>query len=109
LQQGISLAKNQALVGKTLDVLVEGHAQGEDEDDEDAGIVSLARSYRDAPEIDGYVVVDGELPPGEIVPVRITGATTYDLMATVDTTPGGTIIEPGKPYGAGMIDLDEIR
>ncbi len=107
-QQGISLARNQALVGKTLNVLVEGHAQGEDDDGNDAGIVSLARSYRDAPEIDGYVVVDGELPPGEIVPVHITGATTYDLMATVDVNPGGTVIEPGKRYGDGMIDLDDI-
>jgi ribosomal protein S12 methylthiotransferase len=107
-QQGISLKKNQALIGKTLDVLVEGHAQGEDDTGEDAGIVSLARSYRDAPEIDGYVIVEGELPPGEIVPVRITGATTYDLMATVDTQPGGQVIEPGKRYGAGMIDLGDI-
>ncbi len=109
LQQGISLKKNQANVGKTLDILVEGHGMGEDEDGNETGdIISLGRSYRDAPEIDGYVFVEGELPPGEIVPVRITGATTYDLMATVDTG-APIIIEPGKSYGEGMIDLDSIE
>lgn len=109
LQQGISLKKNQALIGKTLDVLVEGHGQPEDEDGNDLdGVISLGRSYRDAPEIDGYVLVEGELPVGEIVPVRITGATTYDLIATVDTD-GPQVIEPGKRYGEGMISLDDIR
>ncbi len=107
-QQQISLAKNQAFVGKTLDILVEGHGAGEDENgnllDE---TISLGRSYRDAPEIDGYVLVEGELPIGEIVPVRITGATTYDLIATVDTTKP-QIIKPGTIYSEGMIDLDSI-
>jgi len=106
LQQGISLKKNQALVGKTLDILVEGHGMGEDEDGNDTGdIISLGRSYRDAPEIDGYVFVEGELPVGEIVPVRINGATTYDLMATVDTN-APIIIQPGQVFGEGMIDID---
>ena len=91
LQQGISLARNQALVGKTLNVLVEG--QGDD--------LTIARSYRDAPEIDGYVIVDGDVPAGEIVPVRITGAMNYDLVATVD-------VQPGMVIGAGMIALDAI-
>jgi len=45
LQQSISLEKNQAFVGKCLDVLVEGQGDG----------ISLARSYRDAPEIDGLL------------------------------------------------------
>ncbi|MEW5989707.1 MAG: hypothetical protein AB1791_24040, partial [Chloroflexota bacterium] len=35
----------------------------------------------DAPEIDGLVLVPGELPLGELVPVRIDGAMTYDLTA----------------------------
>ncbi|MFN8372427.1 MAG: 30S ribosomal protein S12 methylthiotransferase RimO [Anaerolineae bacterium] len=105
LQQGISLAKNQALVGKTLDILVEGHGVGEDEDGNETGdSLSLGRSYRDAPEIDGYVIVEGELPVGEIVPVRITGATTYDLIATVDTS-SPVVIQPGMVYGEGMIPL----
>jgi ribosomal protein S12 methylthiotransferase len=109
MQQGISLAKNQALVGQTIDVLVEGHGEGEDEDGQSTGdTLSLGRSYRDAPEIDGYVIVEGELPVGEIVPVRITGATTYDLFAAVDTQ-GPQVIQPGRVYGEGLINLDESR
>lgn len=103
LQQGISLARNQALVGKTLAVLVEGHAQAEDEDGNPLPTaLSLGRSYRDAPEIDGYVIVEGELPPGEIVPVRITGATTYDLLAAVDTG-APIVIQPGMIFSEGML------
>lgn len=109
LQQGISLAKNQALVGKTLDILVEGHGVSEDEDgNATEQTISLGRSYRDAPEIDGYVVVEGELPVGEIVPVRVTGATTYDLIATAEVAPP-IVIQPGKVYGEGMISLDNIN
>ena len=109
LQQGISLKKNQAFVGQTLDILVEGHGMGEDEDGNETGdTLSLGRSYRDAPEIDGFVIVEGELPVGEIVPVRITGATTYDLIATVDTN-APTVIQPGQVIGEGMINLDEIN
>ncbi len=104
LQQDISLGKNQAFVGKTLDVLVEGHGIGEAESgDSTADVISLGRSYRDAPEIDGYVLVEGELPIGEIVPVRITGSTAYDLIATVDVD-GPQIIQPGTVYSEGMID-----
>ncbi|MBE0689171.1 MAG: 30S ribosomal protein S12 methylthiotransferase RimO [Anaerolineae bacterium] len=103
LQQGISLAKNQTFVGKTLDILVEGQGQGEDEDGNPVeGTISLGRSYRDAPEIDGYVIVEGELPVGEIVPVRITGATLYDLIATVETS-APVIIQPGQIFGEGML------
>jgi ribosomal protein S12 methylthiotransferase len=109
LQQGISLAKNQSFVGKTLDILVEGHGVAEDEDGNNTGqTVSLGRSYRDAPEIDGYVLVEGELPPGEIVPVRVTGATTYDLIATVDVSEP-LVIKPGQVFGEGMIDLNNIN
>ncbi len=81
-QQAISLERNQSFVGKTLPVLIEG--QGEVEGSGET--ISLGRSYRDAPEIDGLVLVEGALPVGEIVPVRITGALAYDLtgMTTDD-------------------------
>ena len=69
LQQSISLQKNQLFLGKTLDVLVEGNEDG----------ISVGRSYRDAPEIDGTVIVEGDLPIGRISPVYITGAMAYDL------------------------------
>lgn len=85
-QQRISLEKNQALVGKTLDVLVEGRGRLDDEGNHRAAHspISLGRSYRDAPEIDGLVLIEGEAPVGEIVPVRITGAMAYDLVGMVD-------------------------
>jgi ribosomal protein S12 methylthiotransferase len=71
LQQSISLARNQSQTGRRLEVLVDGAGDG----------VSIARSYRDAPEIDGFVVIEEELPVGEMVPVLVTGAMTYDLLA----------------------------
>jgi ribosomal protein S12 methylthiotransferase len=78
-QQRVSLARNQAQVGRTLDVLVEGNGQisGREEP------VSIGRSYRDAPEVDGLVVIPGTLPPGKMARVRITGAMEYDLMGEV--------------------------
>lgn len=105
LQHGISLSKNQRWVGKTLDILTEGHSIGADEDDVSSDeTITLGRSFRDAPEIDGYVIVEGELPIGEIVPVRITGATAYDLFATPDLRAPVTI-QPGKVYGEGDLIL----
>ncbi len=73
-QQPISQKKNQSFVGKTLDVLVEGRGDG----------ISLGRTYRDAPEIDGMVVIESEIPVGKLVPVRITGAMPYDLSGVLD-------------------------
>jgi len=83
LQRGISLEKNQALVGKQLDVLVEGQGEVEAQPRAPRGgeKISLGRSYRDAPEIDGMVIIEGDLPVGEIVAVRVTGAMPYDLSA----------------------------
>ncbi|MBE0690499.1 MAG: TRAM domain-containing protein, partial [Anaerolineae bacterium] len=103
LQQGISLARNEAFVGKTLDVLVEGYGEAEDEDGNPMDeVISVGRTYRDAPEIDGMVFVDGELPVGEIVPVKITGAMLYDLVGTVEAASPGIIV-PGRIYGPGEI------
>jgi len=73
LQQGISLQVNQSYVGKTLDVLIEGIDKG----------VSIGRSYRDAPEIDGMVFVEGKAKVGEMVSVKITGAMAYDLTGVL--------------------------
>ncbi len=74
LQGQISLALNQAQVGRILDVLVEGQGDG----------LSVGRSYRDAPEIDGLVLLPGEnkrTTVGDMISVRITGAMEYDLLA----------------------------
>jgi ribosomal protein S12 methylthiotransferase len=75
LQQPISLEVNQSFVGKNLPTLIEGFGDG----------ISLGRSYRDAPEIDGMIIIEGEIPPGEIVPVRITGGMQYDLTGMVES------------------------
>lgn len=56
-----------------MDVLIEGAGDG----------ISLGRSYRDAPEIDGMVIVQQEMPAGEIVKVRIEGAMVHDLSGSV--------------------------
>ena len=77
LQQQISLQRNQSLIGKQLKVLVDGTGDG----------VSITRSYRDAPEIDGYVIIEDELPLGEMTEVMVTGAIEYDLMAVPANKP----------------------
>jgi ribosomal protein S12 methylthiotransferase len=69
LQQDISLQINQSYVGKTLNVLTEGSDNG----------ITIGRSYRDAPEIDGLVLIESKVRIGEMIPVRITGAMAYDL------------------------------
>jgi ribosomal protein S12 methylthiotransferase len=73
LQQKISLERNLSFMGKTMDVLFEGTGDG----------LSMGRSYRDAPEIDGLVIVEGDAPLGELLPVRITGAMDYDLTGVL--------------------------
>lgn len=76
-QQNISLQINQSYVGKTLDVLVEGYDKG----------LTIGRSYRDAPEIDGLVFAEGQAEIGQMVKVKITGAMAYDLTGTLVQSP----------------------
>ncbi|MCC7117501.1 MAG: 30S ribosomal protein S12 methylthiotransferase RimO [Anaerolineales bacterium] len=76
-QQAISLQVNQTYVGKILNVLIEGFDNG----------ISIGRSYRDAPEIDGMVFVEGQAKVGEMAPVRITGAMAYDLTGSIVPQP----------------------
>jgi ribosomal protein S12 methylthiotransferase len=74
-QQSISTQKLQARIGQAMTVLPESFSeQG-----------YIARSYADAPEIDGVVHIDtdAELPLGEFCRVEITGADEYDLYATL--------------------------
>jgi ribosomal protein S12 methylthiotransferase len=74
LQQQISFARNQRWIGRTLTVLIEGNGSADD-----GSQLSVGRSFRDAPEIDGQVFVWGNFPIGQMLPVRITQAAEYDL------------------------------
>jgi ribosomal protein S12 methylthiotransferase len=105
LQQSISLASNQAQIGRQLDVLVEGFGELDRDDmaPEEAlavptgQLVSLARSYRDAPEVDGLVLIPGKpLPLGQMTTVQITGALTYDLIGELraGATTAGPVLAP---------------
>ena len=75
LQQQVSKTINAKMIGKKIDCIVESI-------NEDGAVV--ARSYKDAPEVDGLVFVDTITPviPGDIITVKITGANEYDLIAT---------------------------
>lgn len=70
-QQPISARKNAACVGQTVEVLIE-------QENPETGEY-LGRSPRFAPEVDGWVYVQGEASLGTIVPVEITAADVYDL------------------------------
>src|SRR5690606_24095056 len=74
LAQQVSLEANRAVVGQELDVLVES---AEPAPTEGGGMVSVGRTYRDAPEVDGLALVKGEHPAGTMVRARVVGAMPY--------------------------------
>jgi ribosomal protein S12 methylthiotransferase len=80
VQQPISLRRNQAEIGRIVDLLIE------QENPETGELVG--RSARFAPEVDGLVYVQGEARLGTIVPVEILDADVYDLY--------GRIAEPSE-------------
>ncbi|MBQ7708036.1 MAG: 30S ribosomal protein S12 methylthiotransferase RimO [Lachnospiraceae bacterium] len=77
LCQEISEDKNEALIGKTLKVIIEGYSPDDD--------VYVGRTYKDAPGVDGLVFVecDYELISGTIVDVKINESGPYDLIGTI--------------------------
>ncbi|MBU5472795.1 30S ribosomal protein S12 methylthiotransferase RimO [Roseburia sp. MSJ-14] len=74
LQEEIIFDKNEEMKGRELWVMIEGKVDAEN--------AYVGRTYRDAPEIDGYVFVntDETLMTGDFVKVKITGAYEYDLI-----------------------------
>lgn len=74
LQQEISFAHAQDMVGRVLDAFVEGKVTDED--------AYAARTYMDAPNVDGllFIQTERELMSGDMVKVRVTGAYEYDLI-----------------------------
>jgi ribosomal protein S12 methylthiotransferase len=77
--QQVSLINNRAMIGREVDVLVESLNTGQREG-MDANMV-VGRSYRDAPEVDGLVLLRGDFAPGDFVRARVTQALAYDLVA----------------------------
>ena len=77
LQQEISIDKSAQMVGKTIDVMVEGYIAEDN--------TYVGRSYKDAPNVDGLVFVecDRELMSGDFVNVLNTGSTEYDLIGEI--------------------------
>ncbi len=77
IQQEIAFEKGESYIGKTVDVMVEGHLPEEG--------VYITRTYMDAPEVDGFVFVstDWNLMSGDFLKVCITEAQEYDLIGEV--------------------------
>ncbi len=77
LQQEIAFEKSEAMVGRILDVMIEGKVADEP--------AYVGRTYMDAPNVDGYIFVNtGELfMSGDFVRVKVTGASGYDLIGEV--------------------------
>ena len=78
IQQEISLERCEEKVGTVLEAFVEGKLVDEN--------VYAARTYMDAPGVDGYVFIhtDEELMSGNFVRVRVTGALEYDLIGELE-------------------------
>lgn len=77
LQQGISNEMQQAMVGQVIEVLVEGRS-------EETDLLLQARSYGQAPEIDGVTYInEGWAEPGDIVRAEVVDAGDYDLVARI--------------------------
>lgn len=77
IQRKISRKKNRALLGRELEVLVEGPS-------EEHELVMVGRHAGQAPDIDGSVFISGGLvSPGEMHRARVTQVTDYDLLAEV--------------------------
>jgi len=78
MQQEVSIDKSADMVGKTIEVLIEGKVADEN--------AYIGRSYMDAPNVDGYIFINTneELMSGDFVFVKITGALEYDLIGEID-------------------------
>lgn len=78
LQQEIAFEAAADMEGRLLMAMIEGKVADED--------VYVARTYKDAPDVDGYLFVqtDRELMTGDFVRVRITGSHEYDLMGELE-------------------------
>ncbi len=77
LQEEVIFDKNESMEGTELYAFIEGKVADEN--------VYIGRTYRDAPNVDGYIFVntEEELMTGDVVKVRVTGAYEYDLIGEI--------------------------
>ena len=77
LQQAIAFEKAEQMIGRVLDVMVEGKVADED--------VYVTRTYRDAPNVDGYLFLNtsATLMTGDFVRVLVTDSNEYDLIGEI--------------------------
>ena len=78
LQQEISLEHSESMIGKTVEVMIEGKVADEN--------AYVGRTYMDGPGVDGMIFVQTgvELMSGDFARVRVTGAMEYDLMGELE-------------------------
>lgn len=77
LQQDIAYEAAENMVGKVLYAMIEGKVTDED--------AYVARTYKDAPNVDGYLFINTEetLMSGDFIKVRVTGSYEYDLIGEI--------------------------
>jgi ribosomal protein S12 methylthiotransferase len=102
-QRSISHRRNQALVGKTLEVLVEGMSDEHE-------FVMMGRHGGQAPEIDGQVYLSGgEAKAGELRRVSIVEASDYDVVGELLDEPPLVEARAGKrPPGMKRVSLNVV-
>jgi ribosomal protein S12 methylthiotransferase len=106
VQQPIAFEFNRALVGRTLDVLIDATAP-------EGRHLWMGRTYADAPDVDGVTWVRGaHLRPGDLVACEIVAAEDYDLIArpVSATPPRRRKARPSprrKPAGSSLVILDQ--
>ena len=93
LQQEIAFKKSESMVGRVLDVMIEGKVADEP--------AYVARTYMDAPGVDGYLFVNSDelFMSGDFVRVQVIGAAEYDLI--------GDVFEERDGNGSGLEVRDE--
>ena len=77
LQEEVIFDKNETLIGMVTYAFIEGKVADEN--------AYIGRTYRDAPNVDGYIFIntDEELMTGDIVKVQVIGAHEYDLIGEI--------------------------
>ncbi|WP_419917750.1 30S ribosomal protein S12 methylthiotransferase RimO [Candidatus Poriferisocius sp.] len=93
VQDGITAARRDQLIGRDIEVLVD--APG------------VARSYREAPEIDGIIIVPEHLPAGRFHTVRVVDARGVDLVAEVASPAGDTA--PAEDAAPAVVEAPSAR